>query len=254
MLVRDMTSEDEYFVSTCSHVNESDELNAAGCRRQRYLTRMIDKGLRVKVAVEDDRHLGFIYTMPIESSPWGPIGVDLLCFPCLWVLTEERRKGAGKALLKAAEEEAVNQGKKGIVTTAYYHDFWFMAASYFEQRGYQPAARRNTEAIMWKVFDSSAAPPAFFNRNFKATPVEGKVVIDLFYTTFCLTSDVEAERVRQVAAEFGDRVILNEISAEDAEQLIIHQIPRAIFINGKEIYWGYEAPKDGIREAIQKAL
>lgn len=26
------------------------------------------------------------------------------------------------------------------------------------------------------------------------------------------------------------------------------------FVNGKEIGWGYEAPKDGIREAIEKAM
>jgi hypothetical protein len=33
-----------------------------------------------------------------------------------------------------------------------------------------------------------------------------------------------------------------------------HQIPRAIFVNGAEIWWGYEAPKEGIREAILQAL
>jgi len=31
-------------------------------------------------------------------------------------------------------------------------------------------------------------------------------------------------------------------------------ISRAIFVNGQEIGWGYEAPKDGIRKAIEEAL
>jgi len=36
--------------------------------------------------------------------------------------------------------------------------------------------------------------------------------------------------------------------------LLCYQIPRAIYVNGSEIGWGYEAPKDGIREAIQRAM
>ncbi|MFC2172374.1 hypothetical protein ACFLU6_07050 [Acidobacteriota bacterium] len=29
---------------------------------------------------------------------------------------------------------------------------------------------------------------------------------------------------------------------------------RAIFVNGKEIGWGYEAPRNGLRETISKAI
>ncbi len=38
------------------------------------------------------------------------------------------------------------------------------------------------------------------------------------------------------------------------DMLLRYQIPRAIFINGKEIGWGYEAPKEGVRDAITEAL
>jgi hypothetical protein len=60
--------------------------------------------------------------------------------------------------------------------------------------------------------------------------------------------------VREVAGEYGDSVILNEYAADDRETLMRYEIPRAIYVNGKEIGWGYEAPKDGIREAISEAL
>jgi len=31
-------------------------------------------------------------------------------------------------------------------------------------------------------------------------------------------------------------------------------LPRAIFVNGKEIFWGYEAPESGIGQAIVNAI
>jgi len=37
--------------------------------------------------------------------------------------------------------------------------------------------------------------------------------------------------------------------------VVIHSfLISLIFINGKEIWWGHEAPKEGIREAISQAL
>jgi predicted N-acetyltransferase YhbS len=252
--VREMTAEDEYFVSTCSHVNESEEIDQCGRRRLAWLRSMREEGLRVFVARAEGKHIGFVYLLPTEVSPWGPLGRDLLVVPCLWVLPDEQKQGAGRALIQAAEEEARRRGVKGIVTTGHYHDFWFMPATFFEKLGYEPACRQDEAALLWKRFDESAEPPSFLARSYEFTPVPGKVVIDLFYTTFCETSDIEAQRVREVAADFGDAVVLNEYPAEDREVLLRCQLPRAIFINGEEIGWGYEAPKEGIAEAISKAL
>ena len=60
--------------------------------------------------------------------------------------------------------------------------------------------------------------------------------------------------MRDVAAEFGDRVLLREHQAEQSEVLGLCGIPRAIYVDGQEISWGYEAPRDGIRDAIRRAL
>ena len=251
--VREMTPEDEYFVSTCSHVNESEEIDRCGGRRLAWLRSAHAEGLRVFVASVEGKLVGFVYVLPIEVSPWGPLGKDLLVVPCLWVLPDEQKQGAGRALMEAAEAEACRQGAKGIVTTGHYHDFRFMPASFFEKLGYKVARREGKTALLWKRFDESAEPPAFLERTYDFVPVPGKVVIDLFHTTFCQTSDVEAQRVREVAADFGNSVVLNEYPAEDRETRQRYQLPRGIFINGEEIGWGYEAPKEGIAEAISKA-
>jgi hypothetical protein len=86
------------------------------------------------------------------------------------------------------------------------------------------------------------------------SPKEGMVVVDLFSNPFCLTSATEAERVREVVSEFEGKVVLREYPAHDGGVLKKYQNPRGIFVNGKEIGWGWAAPKEGIREAISKEL
>jgi hypothetical protein len=168
-------------------------------------------------------------------------------------------------LIDSAEEEARSQGSKALVTTAYYGDFWFMPASFFERCGFSMVSSREVategekqyleeETILWKVWDSSAEIPAFLERKYAFEPVSGKVVVDLFWNTFCLTSNIEAHRVREVVAEFGDKVIIHEYCADDRDVFSHYRLPRGIFVDGREIGWGYEAPRDGIREAISRAL
>jgi hypothetical protein len=169
-------------------------------------------------------------------------------------------QGVGGALVRAAEEEARAQGKKGIVVTAFYHDFWFMPASFFEAQGFAVAARRGSAALLWKVFDDptsasdTAQVPRFLERSYRFEPVPGKVAIDLFWSRSCLTTDTEAQRVREVAAEYGDTVVLREHRTDDPAVRDRYGIYRAIMIDGQEVSWGYEAPKEGLREAIQRAM
>lgn len=252
--IREMQGEDEYFVSTCSHVNESDEIDACGRRRLAWLKQRYDLGVRAKVALLDDAHVGFVYIVPIEICPWGPVGVDLAVIPCLWVLQDRGHKGVGQALMAAAEDEARQQERKAVCTVGFTGDFWFMPAAFFERLGFQEVRRQGKAVLLWKPFVDTAEAPEFLERSYEYQPVEGKVVVDLFYNTFCQTSDIEAHRVREVAAEFADRVALNERSADDRQVLLGCGTPRAILVNGEEIFWGYEAPKDGIRDAIDKAL
>ena len=258
--IRDMETADEYFVGTCTHANESEEIDTCAARRLAWLRSMHDRGLRVKVAALNGERAGFLYAIPIECSPWGPVGRDLLVIPCLYVLQEGH--GLGKALIAAAEEEARRQGRKGIVTIGYRNDFWFMPASFFDANHFVECAQNawgscdvNDRAVLlWKVLDRQAEAPVPLNHNYRFTAMPGKVVVDLFWNTFCQTSNIEAQRVREVAAEFGDLVVLNEYCADDRAVLCRYQMPRAIFVNGREIGWGYEAPRDGLRKAIAQAL
>ena len=252
--IRDISPDDEYYVGSCTHENESAETDASCERRLAWLKGNHENGVRAKTALLDGAHVGFIYVVPVEICPWGPIGRDLMVVPCLVAQEKAKGRGVGKALLAAAEEEARRQGKKGLVIQAYDDDFWFMPAAYFVKRGFVEVERAGDYALLWKPFDEAAEPPRQLKPNYKFEPISGKVVVDLFYNTFCLTSNTEAQRVRELAAEFGDTVVLNEYPADDRETLLKYQMPRGIYVNGRWIFWGHEAPKEGIRDAITKAL
>jgi ribosomal protein S18 acetylase RimI-like enzyme len=252
--IRDMTPDDEYYVGTCTHENESAEIDASCGRRLTWLKGNYENGIRTKAALLDSERVGFIYIMPIEVCPWGPLGQNLMVVPCLVAHSKAKNRGVGRALLAAAEEETRAQGRKGLVIEAYDWDFFFMPLAYFEKLQFEEVERVDNSVLLWKRFDETAEPPRHLKPDYKSEPVPGRVVVDLFYNTFCETSDIEAERVREVAAEFGDGVILNEYPADDRETLLKYQIPRGIYVNGESIFWGHEAPKEGVREAINKAL
>ncbi|MFX1283924.1 MAG: GNAT family N-acetyltransferase [Promethearchaeota archaeon] len=256
--------EGQYYTATCSHVHESEESDLAAEERSAWYKKMRLKGFRTKVAFFDEKPVGFLHMIPIESSHWGPLGKDLMVILCQHVAVNVRGKGIGRILLQAAEEETKKAGKKALVVCAYYYeDFWFMPGLFYEKHGFTLIVCKKVtkegekdfldeEAILWKVFDESAERPCFPEPNYHFHAVKGKVVIDLFIDTFC--KPIEAQRVREVALEFGDDVILHEYFTDDRQIFEKYQISRAIFINGKEIGWGYNAPKKGIREAIQDAI
>ena len=250
-----MTKDDEYYVGTCTHVNENNiEYEMSAHRRIPWLRSMEQYGLKVKVALLNGIHAGFLYIMPIEINPWQIQGKDLMVFPCLVSHSKFAKKGIGKKLIKAAEKETLNQKRKGIATIGYFWDFWFMPAEYFIKLGFQVAVKCGIEAILWKKFDKTAELPEFRKEKYQFKALEGKVVIDLFWNSFCLTSDVEAQRVRDVASEFRDNVILNEYSANDSSVLQQYGIPRRIYINSKMIEPGPEIEKERLRNEIKEII
>jgi GNAT superfamily N-acetyltransferase len=252
--VREMLDTDRYYVGTCTHVRESAEIDACAERRIRWMERLIPIGLKVTVAITDGLPRGFLYLLPIEICPWGPLGHGLSAVPCLCVENAFHGRGLGKALLLDAVQRSQKAGYRGITIQAYTHDFWFMQAAFFLKHGFIEVARQGEVVLLWQPFDDSVSKPRMLESQYRYIPTEGKVVVDLFWNEFCQTSDIEAQRVRQVVAEFADSVLLHEYLAEDRETLLRYQLPRGIYVNGKEIFWGHEAPVSGIRDAIEKAL
>ncbi len=84
---------DEWFITTCSHVDESEEINRCAQRRRILFEKLRAEGARFKVAILDGVHAGFIHGVPIRRASWSAVGENLMMIPCLFV--RERFSGRG---------------------------------------------------------------------------------------------------------------------------------------------------------------
>lgn len=259
LIIREVVrgTEDERFVATCSHVGESREIDGCAQRRRLLFERLRADGARFKIAAVNDARVGFIYGVPIERAPWGAVGENLMMIPCLYVERESSGQGLGRALVEAVTADARRAGMGGVAVVAYREladASWFMPAAFFDASGFVEVERRGSEVLLWTAFDGDALAPTLLRPRWSFQPIAGKVVVDLFWNEFCQTSSVEAQRVREVAREFGNNVVIREYPAEDRRIFLRYQIPRAIYVDGIKIGWGYEAPRDAIRQAIRDAV
>jgi GNAT superfamily N-acetyltransferase/thiol-disulfide isomerase/thioredoxin len=259
MEVVDLTEEYMHFVSVCTHVDDlNEEIVYAAPIREKWIKDTIAKGLKIKVAVDKGEPVGFAHCLPIELGSWGMSGSDLMTIPCLAVqyrriYNREKGSGIGRALMKAAEEEAKESKKSGVAVLCYDNDSFFMPSAFFKKLGYKEIARQNDTVIVLKAW-RNVDPPVMHRLNYKFKPVKGKVVVDAFWTPICLTSIIEIQRVREVCNEYRDKVILNEYNCGNKNILEKYQTQRALFFNGKYKNWGYSAPRDELKETLNHAI
>jgi hypothetical protein len=149
---------------------------------------------------------------------------------------------------------ARSSSRKGVISFGYTDPKWYLPVSFFEKLGLSEISRNGEERLMMLVLSSKAEIPRQMVSKYTYEPVEGKIVVDLFFNRFCSTSEIDAYRVMRVVKEFKENVIfnLNEIEEQGVEEEF--GLPRAIFVNGGEIFWGYEAPENGIRDAITNEI
>jgi len=258
MEIVDLNDDNMLFVAACTHIDDlDDEKDRARRVRESWLRNALTKGLKVKVAIDKGKPVGFAHCLPIELGTWGMSGKDLMTIPCLTlnykrVYDRVQSSGYGRALMGAVEAEA-RKIKKAVAVLAYDTDFWFMPASFFKKLGYQEVERQGGTVIMLKAFEL-VDPPNMHKLNYKPKLIEGKMVVDVFWNPICLTSIIEIQRVREVCAEYSDKVVLREFNCGDKEVLEKYQTSRALFFNGKYKFWGYEAPRDELRKVIEEAL
>jgi GNAT superfamily N-acetyltransferase len=257
MEVVNLTEKYMHFVSVCTHIDDlNEEMKYAASIREKWIRDTMEKGLKIKVAIDKGEPVGFAHCLPIELGSWGMSGRDLMTIPCLAVqyrriYNKERGSGIGRALMKAVEEEAKESKKGGVAVLCYDNDSFFMPSAFFKKLGYREIARQNDTVIVLKAW-SDVDPPVMHKLNYKFKPVKGKVVVDAFWTPICLTSIIEIQRVREICTEYGDKVILNEYNCGTKSIIEKYQTQRALFFNGKHKDWGYSAPRDELKETLNQ--
>lgn len=256
MEIVDLNPENEEIYFQCLE-DWSDELKEAGHLKEAWYRKMIQKGLRVKLALNDNGIVGgMIQYLPIEES--FIVGENLYFILCIWVHGHRKgrgnfqRKGMGKGLLRAAEEDARIRGAEGIAAWGIRMPFW-MKASWYKRQGYVSVDRQGLAVLLWKPFTDNATPPQWLRPAKKpGGHEEGKVCVTAFLNGWCPAQNLTYERTRRACEEFREKVTFRTIDTLDSTNLKEWGIPDGVFIDGKKIGWGPPLTYQKIRRKITK--
>ncbi|MDZ7291680.1 MAG: GNAT family N-acetyltransferase [candidate division KSB1 bacterium] len=255
MNIVDLTDEHKPLYFVCLE-DWSEEVKEAGDHKQRWYDKMKDKGLRVKLALDDEGKVGgMIQYVPIEHS--FVQGKDLYFINCIWVHGHKQgrgnfqKRGMGKALLQAAEDDAKALGAKGMAAWGVSLPFW-MKASWFKKQGYKKVDKQGIQVLLWKPFTEDAAPPKWISPKKKPETVPGKVTVTAFRNGWCTAQNMVFERARRAAAEFGDKVVFREIDTFDREVFLEWGRTDDLFIDDKQMRTGPPPAYEKIKKNIAK--
>ena len=231
-----------------------------------WIKKIIPKGFSAKIAYEGEETVGFIEYMPIELTNLYK-GSSLYIINCMvaphtppWGEPYKKRiPGCGSALLQAMIED-VKSKCKGIITPfgfAYTEDM----RGFFAKFGFEEFENEGLKMLI-KRFEPVELPfPVYYEKKYKYQPVPDKLVIDVFWSSICPDlGPRQLLNVKDVAEEFGDRVVVNDICTDDRKILIKYGIDpftswSTIFFNGKPMF-GHPGPaeKEEIHETLKKML
>lgn len=242
MEIVDLTEDKKDLFCLCLE-DWSDEAKESGPKRRQWLDRCEKRGLRAKLALDDNGvEGGMIQYGPIEQSFVD--GSNLYFIYCVFVhgYKEGRgnfqKRGMGKALLNAAEEDARERGALGMAAWGVVLPFW-MKASWFKKHGYRKADRQGMSALLWKPFSDEARAPRWFPKVDKQPPgVPGKVNVIAFSSGWCLAQNLVYERARRAAAEIGDAVAFQEIDTSERNSVAEWGRSDVVLVDGKPLQKG----------------
>lgn len=259
MEVIDLKEEHESLFFVCLE-DWSDEIKEAGNHKELWFNEMKDKGLRVKLALDDKGIVGgMIQYVPIEHSLAE--GKDLYFINCIWVhgykegRGDFQKMGFGKALIKAAEEDVKALGAKGIFAWGLSIPV-FIKASLYKKQGYEKVDKDGVQVLLWKPFIDDAIPPKWIRQRKTPQAIPGEVSVVSFINGWCPAQNLVFERAKKAAGEFGEKVKFQGINTSDREVFLEWGISDALFIDGKQIRTGpppsYEKLKKKIAKQVKK--
>lgn len=248
--------ENDYFV--CIE-DWSDEMKEAGNHKELWYRKMKDKGLGVKLALNDEgRPVGMIQYIPIEYS--FAEGNELYFILCIWVhgyknkgVGNYQKQGIGKTLIHAAEDDVKKRGAKGLVAWGVPLPV-FMKASWFKKQGYVKVDKEGFlgRVLLWKSFSDDAVPPRWIKAKKKPETDPEKVTVTAFINGWCPAYNMVFERAKRASSELGDNVVFHEINTFNKDVFNEWGISDSLFINGKKVNTGPPPSYKKIKRKISK--
>jgi GNAT superfamily N-acetyltransferase len=245
----------QHLEAYCACLEEySDEIKEGADHKKRWYEEMKDKGLRVKLALVDGKPYGMIHYVPIEHA--FAEGRGHYFVHCIWVhahkgkgVGDQRKRGLGKALLRAAEDDARALGAKGLAVWGMAIPV-FMRASWFRKQGYRKADRIGVQVLLWKPFADDAVPPRWIREKKRPDKLEGRVAVDAFVHGWCPAMNMTFARAKRACAELGGAVAFRPVWTLDRAAFEEWGIADGVYIDGKPVRTGPPPTYEKLRRKI----
>ncbi len=252
--IRDLTEKNVDDIATfCSLGEVKNDFYLQGeKRKKKFLLEKLKKGGRAKIAYKENESVVFIEYYLIEDAPMNITGKDIMIIPCMNVKVTERKKRIGEKLLRASIEATKKMGKKAIAVIATeWEDF--MPKAFFEKNGFENVTNRSPINIFMKKLDE-VENPQWLKLLYKQKPVKGKLVIDIFHTDQCPFDWQNTQRVKKVAREFGDSVVVTDFDTNKRENILKYGTQGAIIVNKEYLGTGPPLSEEEIRKVFKERL
>lgn len=143
----------------------------------------------------NERAKVFIEYGPAETA-WIPITApNYLNVNCFWVSGKYKKNGYGKALLQTAIDDAIKQGKHGLVTVVGTKKFHFMSdTKWLLRQGFEEVEKTASGfSLLVKKLHENAENPKF-NESVKSGECPEKDGIVVYYSNRCPFAEFQAQQ------------------------------------------------------------
>jgi len=252
--IRDLTEKNVEDIATfcCLEETINEFLLQGEKRKKKLLLEKLKMGARAKIAYKENKPVGFIEYYPIEEAPLNVDGKDIMIIPCMNVKVSERKKGIGDRLICECIEDTKKMGMKGLAVQA---SIWeeFMPKDFFEKYGFTDVTKRDSINIYLKRFENVENPHRLTLKH-KQQEVKGKLVIDIFHNDQCPFDWQNSERVKKIAKEFTNQVIINNFNTNKRENVLKYGTLGTIIVNNEHLIVGMPLDEETIRKKFQERL
>lgn len=237
----------------------SDEMKEAGNHKETWYEKVKDKGLRVKLAEDDNGQIcGMIQYLPAELA-FVAGGEGYYLIKCIWVhgykegVGNQQNKGIGSMMLESAEDDCKALNLKGLLAWGVSMPFW-MRASYYKKHGYKKIDKDGSTVLLVKSFIKEDSIPQLVRMKKKPPKGEEKVNVMIFLNGWCPAQNIVVERTLRAIENFSDYVEVEILDTTDRSVLDTWGIYTGVFVNGKTVQKGPPPSYAKISRLIEKEV
>lgn len=196
----------------------SKDIKSAGFKaKQAWLEKRHKEGLRIKfIKDRTGKPLAFIEYTPAEYA-WRPVDAEGYMFVhCMFVYRkDDRERGLGSMLLKTCEDDARQNGMKGLIAMT-SDGSWIADKRLFLQNGFSEVAKRGRFELVVKDFNDNSPSAQLIDWTKQQAKYKGW---NLVYADQCPWHEKAVMALHNVALDYGIDLKTTKLNtAKDAQK------------------------------------